>query len=277
MMKRRTVFLAFIALLSLLLLSCNLTRCRERKDKENTETAAPTPTTTASAWTPPTATATTVAGAQTPPTATATTAARAQTSPTATAVAQPPSDQAAGPVEMDDLNALQTYRADWTTRIQMPGQDGAMALSYKLEWVKDPPAQHVWMEMAFNPFSEVIWVGDKVWVKAGDKWVVGNDESTKNAFKNFHDAMDTDDEMTLVGSDTINGVQAKHYTYDLSGPNQKVKIHREIWVADQSGLPKVPIRALFRMENVSSQGTLVTETEANLYDINTPIEIKPPV
>ena len=51
---------------------------------------------------------------------------------------------------------------------------------------------------------------------------------------------------------------------------------REIWVANQSGLPRVPIRAHYRLEIKSTEGSMITEVNADLYDINTPIEITAP-
>jgi hypothetical protein len=71
-------------------------------------------------------------------------------------------------------------------------------------------------------------------------------------------------------------VRCKHYVHDYVGPNQMTQMHREVWVADEADLPRVPIRAIFRMENKSGQDTMITEIEANLYDMNTPIEIVPP-
>jgi hypothetical protein len=179
---------------------------------------------------------------------------------------------------MDGLNNLDSYRATWVTRMTYPGTDGGtMELSYTLEWTKDPPAQHVWMDMAMSPFAEVIWVGDETWIKAGDNWVMGEADETEKSFKNFHDAFETDDEMTLVGTETINGVRADHYLFDYQSPDGAVKIHREMWVANQPGLPKVGVKALFRMANKGSQGTVVTETEATLTVINDPaIKIERP-
>jgi formylglycine-generating enzyme required for sulfatase activity len=216
-------------------------------------------------------TATTAAAAPTATTA-------AATAPTATTAAQPGGDGPSGPLAMEGLNSLDSYRAEWVARITYPGSDGGtMELSYKLEWTRDPPAQHVWMDLAMSPFAEVIWVGDETWVKSGDKWVMGEADEAEKTFKNFHDAFETDDEMTWVDTQMINGVRADHYLYDFASPNGQIKIHREIWVANEPGKPKVGVKATLRMENKSSQGTVVNETEANLTAINDPtIEIKRP-
>ena len=268
-MKRRMT-LVLIGLLALSMISCNLVSRFAGKAKETAEAAATSVVATVASL----PTATTAAGDA--PAPTATTAEDDAPAPTATTAAQAPDEGSSGPVETDSLDNLTSYRADWTTTMKMPGQDESMVLKYKLEWVKDPPAQHVWMDMATGSFAEVIWIEDKVWVKAGDQWVLGGAESTEQAFENFHDAFEVDDDMTLVGTETVNGMRAKHYVYDFDNGIQNITMHREIWVADESSLPAVPIQAHFRMENKSTQGTMVTEIQAHLYDINTQIDIEAP-
>jgi hypothetical protein len=190
--------------------------------------------------------------------------------------AKPPIPEGeAVPIEMDDLGNLQSYRGEWTTKIQM-GKDSAMGMRYRIEWTREPNAQHVYVDMGMAPFTEAIWIEDEVWIKHGDEWVKAKDENAEKAFEDFHSAFDVDEEMILVGQESVNGVRCKHYVYDFVGPNQTPKMHREVWVADEPGLPKVPVRALFRMENKSAQGAMITEIEANLYDINTRIDIVPP-
>ena len=181
----------------------------------------------------------------------------------------------AGPVEMTGLDNLHSYRGEWTTKVQL-GAESGMAMRYRLEWTKEPSAQHVWVDTGMAPFAESIWIEDEVWVKMGDQWVKSENEEAKQAFEDFHSAFDVDEDMILVGEETVNGVRCKHYVDDFVGPNQAVKMHREVWVADQGDLPQVPVRAIFRMENKSAQDTMITEIEANLHDINTPIEIKAP-
>jgi hypothetical protein len=178
---------------------------------------------------------------------------------------------------MAGLDELQSYRADWTTRLIYPGEEGGtVALTYKLEWTRDPPAQHMWMDMGDSPSVEAIWAQDKVWVKAGDRWIEEDAPEAAQSFEDFLEAFDVQDEMTLVGTETINGIRCKHYVYDWESPDGSMKHHRELWVADDPSLPKVGIRVLFRMENVQQQGSFVTETEALLYDLNQPITIEPP-
>jgi hypothetical protein len=203
--------------------------------------------------------------------------------PTPTPAAQEEDDKPeapqgeAGPVEWVNPDNLDSYRANWLTKIKMPGQDDVMGIQYRLEWTKEPAAQHVWADMGAAPFTEAIWIEDEIWIKVGENWVKPQDQDAEQVFDNFHEAWETDDEMILVGEETVNGVNSKHYVYDFTAPAQGITIHREIWVADEGDLPEVPVRAILQMVNKTSQGTMTTEIEANITDINTPIDIEPPM
>ena len=95
----------------------------------------------------------------------------------------------------------------------------------------------------------------------------GTKEETEDTFDQLGDIMGPDSDMVLGDEEMVNGVHCKHYVYDFGDT-----MHKEIWVADQSDLPPVVIRGMFRME--TSQ--MVTAAEGNVYDINTPITIEPP-
>jgi hypothetical protein len=64
--------------------------------------------------------------------------------------------------------------------------------------------------------------------------------------------------------------------YDWASPDGNMKHHRELWVADDPSVPEVGIRVLFRLESSQTGDTVVSETEATLYDINQPFTIEPP-
>jgi hypothetical protein len=279
--KRRVIehhlFLTLMAILALLSVSCNLVSRFAGQAQETAEAAVETVQVVAQE-----ATATPTVRPADPPTATPE-AESSRPEPTATSapvaeggVEEPPvAEGSSGTVEVASLEGLRSYRADWKTRMQWPNQE-RMVMQYRLEWTADPPAQHVWVDMGASPFGEAVWIEGKVWVKAGENWIVGGGEDVEQAFEDFARAFETDDDMTLMGEETVNGVHSKHYLYDLADNGQGIEMHREIWVADQADLPQVPVRAHLWMEAKSTEGSLVTEIEANLYDINTPIEITPP-
>jgi hypothetical protein len=173
----------------------------------------------------------------------------------------PQTEQPGGLVEVARLDDLDSYRLDWSVQMQMSA-GGGMSMDYTMEWVREPPSGHL-----VTGLGEYIWIGDTFWVKAGNTWVQGTKEEAEDALNQMGDIMTPDSDMVLVDEETVNGVHCKHYIYDL-----EELMHKEIWVADQSDLPPVVIRGMFRME--TSQ--MVTEAEGNVYDINTPITIEPP-
>ena len=98
-----------------------------------------------------------------------------------------------------------------------------------------------------------------------------------------------------IGRETINGIACKHYTYSGEATVQIaegalkgeawVRGQGESWVADQPGLPPVVIRnsgvSEMKMKAPSGSGAtgdidVAMNVETELYDINTPITIKPP-
>jgi hypothetical protein len=178
----------------------------------------------------------------------------------------PLAGQPGATIETASLDSLDSYRLDWSIQMQMSG-GGGMNMSYTMEWVREPPARHLVMSLEGSPFGEYTWIGDTVWAKMGDTWIQATGEDAEDVFDQLGDIMEPDSDMVLAGEETVNGIHCKHYVYDLGDT-----MHKEIWAADQSDLPPVVIRGMFRME--TSQ--MVTEAEGNVYDINTPITIEPP-
>ncbi|GEM_PF-1188045 len=173
----------------------------------------------------------------------------------------PQAEQPGGPAEVASLDSLDSYRLDWSVQVQISA-GGGVKMSYTMEWVREPPSGHL-----VTGLGEYTWIDDNFWVKVGNTWMQGSQEEAENAFDQLGDLMEPDSDMVLAGEETVNGVHCQHYVYDLEDT-----MHKEIWVADQSDLPPVVIRGMFRIE--TSQ--MVTEAEGNVHDINTPITIEPP-
>ena len=180
--------------------------------------------------------------------------------------ATPPAEQPGASVEVASLDDLDSYRLDWSVQMQMSA-GGGTKMSYTMEWVREPPARHLVMSIGGGPFGEYTWIGDTIWAKMGDTWMQATEEDAADAFDQLGEVMTPDSDMVLAGEETVNGVRCKHYVYDFGD-----MMHKEIWVADQSDLPPIVIRGMFRMETTQ----MVTEAEGNVYDINTPITIEPP-
>jgi hypothetical protein len=181
----------------------------------------------------------------------------------------PVGDEPGEAVEVADLDSLDSFRLELSVQTKM-STGGTMKTGVSLEWVREPPARRIVWGMGDTPMGEYIWIGDKVWAKMGDNWVQSSAEEAAEHLDDMTDVMTPEDDMALAGEETVNGVNCKHYVYDLEMPKQNM--HKEVWVANQSDLPPVVIKGLFSLE--TSQMTI--ESEANVTDINTPISIKAP-
>jgi len=176
-----------------------------------------------------------------------------------------PGGQPGEAVEVASLDDLDSYRLE----LKM-STGGAMTTGITIEYVREPPARRLLWGMGETPMAEYIWSGDTVWVKVAGTWVQGTEEDAAEHLDNTADVMTPEEDMVLAGEETVNGVSCKHYVYDLEMATQSM--HKEVWVANQSDLPPVVIRGLFRMKT----GQVTIESEANVTDINTPITIEPP-
>jgi len=191
------------------------------------------------------------------------------TTPPSSELPTPSGGQPSESIEVADLDSLDSYRLEMSVQTKM-STGGGMTTGFTMEWVREPPARHLVMGLGESPLGEYIWIDDTVWVKLGDNWVEGTEEDAADALDNVGDVMTPEEDMVLVGEETVNDVRCNHYVYDFEVASQKM--HKEVWVANQSDLPPVVIRGLFRMETTQ----MTIESEANVYDINTPITIEPP-
>ena len=178
-----------------------------------------------------------------------------------------PAAQPGTAVEVASLDSLDSYRMNWSVHIQM-GEGGAMVQTYTLERVRQPPAQRLLMGVEGGMLAaEYVWIGDTVWVKIGDTWMQAGEEDAKGAFADLDNILTPEDDMVLVGEETVNGIRCQRYLYDFGE-----MMHKELCVAAQDDLPPVVIQGLFRMK----VGEMTTEVQGQVYDINQPITIEPP-
>jgi hypothetical protein len=224
---------------------------------------------------PPAPKATSPSGQQptSPPKATATTAA------------------ASGGWKFANPNELNSYRARITMGAKKKDGSSSQDMQITMEYVKDPRSTHVMM----GQDMEVITIKDTTWVKVMGKWM--QQPASQQTSSQTPDSLLPQEDVSIkeLGVETVNGIRCKHYSLSgkvaitvpaVSGqPERKIsaKVQGEAWIADQAGLPQVPVRQ--RMEMEGSLGSMITGTptpgevttmEMELYNINTPITINPP-
>ncbi|MGD9101233.1 MAG: hypothetical protein PVF45_12205 [Anaerolineae bacterium] len=186
-----------------------------------------------------------------------------------------PSLEAAGaPLQVADLQDLNSYRLSMTSRVQSSGAP-VVEVVLTEEWVREPPARRLAVSLgAGMPEMEYIIIGNSAWMNLGGNWVTVPESEVEDFDEDLSSLMTPDPGMALVGEETVNGIHCKHYIQDVEMESQST--HHEMWVADQDDLPAVAIRAIYRLEMNMGEMTTVTEGELNVTDINTPITIEPP-
>lgn len=187
------------------------------------------------------------------------------------------------------LDKLDSYRQTILIRMEADGEQTS-EISMVEEWVREPPAKHLTMNMG-DLVIETITIGDKNWVKFGDSWMeteAGSDDMSSSLSDFDYDEGD----LTYLGSESVNGVNCKHYSFDqtqeIDTDTGKTVAHvvGEVWIADESGLPTITVRmratidgAIFTMPGAATPTApenSKTYMELDVTDINQPIEINPP-
>ena len=191
---------------------------------------------------------------------------------------EPPAGDSGVEVEIAGLaESLDSYRAHRTVRDE---ETGELAEDVAVEWVREPPAARIVYQQPVNDIEEQIAVGGSVWDKVSGVWRASPDDQPRMeiTLRAVEDCcldfiVKNDRELegaTLVGTETVNGVRCKHYVADTD--LQALRLHIEVWIADQGGLAPVFIRG----QRDFASDTVATQTEVNVTDVNIPITIEPP-
>lgn len=235
--------------------------------------------------------ATSAPGGETQPTAKPAEATRAPAEATAAPkpTAKPTESGPEAVPTIEGLDKLDSYRQTILVRMEADGQQTG-EISMVEEWVREPPAKHLTMNMG-ELVIETITIGAKNWVKFGDTWMeteTGSDDMSSS----LSDFNYNEGDLIYVGSESVNGVNCKHYSFDqtqeIDTDTGKTKAHvtGEVWIADESGLPTITVRmratidgAIFTLPGMATPTApenSKTYMELDVTDINQPIEINPP-
>jgi len=169
-------------------------------------------------------------------------------------------------LEIASLSNLDSYRLRATQYIR--GRDGFTTLNYTEDWTKSPPARHfVMVESTGLLYDEYIVINDTIWMNLDDVWTeVPSLEGVEDIQANLESILHDTAQASRVGEELVNGIQCAVYTWAQEG------YQTQLWLANQSGLPPVPIRLHWE---VSLQG-MSTEWEYEVYQVNQSFSIKPP-
>jgi hypothetical protein len=198
-----------------------------------------------------------------------------------------------GPTFDDDaLEGLDSYRSTFTMRTDM--EDGTITeVAFEHEATRDPAASRVMMKNTAEGTTseiEMIQVGETSWMRMGEEWMQTSSDQATSFEQGMPYSADSftsvaeDKDYEFVGKEEINGVQTRHYRLSLVsraltglafGNLDSGDI--EVWVADESDLPKFPVRFTLEAEGElqeGKQGKLTFSQE--IYDVNADFTIEPP-
>lgn len=195
-------------------------------------------------------------------------------------------------LESDALTNLESYRAQMTWETDVGG-DGGQEMTMDIAETRDPDAQQIAIS-SMGTSVEFIVTPDGTWVKAGGQWqsVPGGNmetffgEMTFIAPEDVNElaSADEDADYEFVGTETINGIQTRHYRVNVNaeelrsatGTSDVQTVDADVWVADESDLPTFAVRFIVQSE-VTIEGRTGTGTLTwNVQEVNTEFTIEPP-
>jgi hypothetical protein len=189
------------------------------------------------------------------------------------------------------LDTLSSFRQKAV--LEFTSEDGVTSrLTYEGKVTTDPKALHslLWIEgrgVGQLPTNqvEVIWIGDKVWVKAGRQpWIQVSASAVESQFSG--EVLDIGDLLPPIQDarrvrpdETVNGIASRHFVYDsgnLEPESGMVEAQGDLWVARDFGY----VVRLTLHGRGTYYGTYGSSGRVNLiydlYDVNAPLAIMPP-
>ncbi len=221
--------------------------------------------------------------------------------PTDTPAPPPPTE---APVAPDDqytfdpsqweqsLATLSSFRQKVDLVFRADGTGLESRLIYEGEVTTGPTALHSTLRVEGEAASqlpsnqvEVIWIGDRAWVKVGRKpWVPVTVSALESEYGGQVLGVGEllpfiQQAQRVMPDETINGIPCKHYAYNLDNLQAEAGMTSaagDIWVAKDGGYV---VRLTMQGQGTyygtyTSSGSL--DLVYDLYDVNAPITIKPP-
>lgn len=161
-------------------------------------------------------------------------------------------------------------------------------------YIREPAAQSMMME-SNSESMEVIQIEDQMWVRFGGEWMQTSADEGTDVAEGFSSLMvDSDDieqfeqgDYKYVGSETIDGIKTRHYQGEYLAPwmmafaddTDDAKMEKgvvDVWVADESNLPKFTVKMIVVMEGTVNDAEAKYTMSQTVTDINKQFTIEPP-
>ena len=294
MSYRNSLLFAMAVLMAVALAACGAAPAEQP--------AAPAPTHTPL---PPTDTPVPPTDTPVPPTATPVPPTNTPAAPAPTSAAgttQPAVDEPTplGPVTLSvfTLPGISSYRmrmeftaagAAFEEQQQVPG-----AIQMTGEFVKEPPAQRLVIRSGEEVFAEMVKIGERSWTSFAGMWMETTGEEAPDFTEEFLffdvNELGRLDEFEKVGKEEVNGIMTIHYRFNKETLRRALGAAAEIeewemlttaegdmYVSPDGFIVKWNMRfegAGLNTDKPEASGSVTTTYQ--IYDLNAPIEIKPP-
>ncbi len=189
------------------------------------------------------------------------------------------------------LAGLNSYR--YSTLFTFVGEEDGEIEAGSIELtgiVAGPDEKHLtWMNLEDEERFEVIQLGDRAWVLSEDEWTeapVMVAEAMSQAVLIYAPSVawsgifgELEPTATYVGTETVNGISAYHYTstYEQWGGYWAGELENasgDVWIAEAG----YPVKYHFSATGIDEDGDRGTVTwRMDLADVNTEIVIEPPI
>ena len=148
--------------------------------------------------------------------------------------------------------------------------EGQKMIRKNVEFVA-PDRYHVNLTDETGAQIEMIIIGNDTYIKSGDSWSkLSGDIAPTPTFRNkfSDDVLNTISDVKFEGEETINGKQARVYSYKLVTKVGSFPVSQKIWVDKSSGLP---------IKSYEEYTDGVTSNLTTTYDAETPVAVELPV
>ncbi len=198
-------------------------------------------------------------------------------------------------ISAEELKGLDSYRLSITFNATSDSGEVTEQGEILMEETRDPRAYRMVIKDLGNEGEEmeVIVIGQDQWMRMGDSWIHSQiapedvDEFGNGLVLSPDDLLSeiSTGDYEYVGKEKVNGVKTKHYRHEMSadeaaGIGDMASIESgvvDVWVADEHGIPEIPIKILITVKGEIENGVPGTATvDMEITDINANITIEPP-
>ncbi|NLS75774.1 MAG: hypothetical protein GXY76_00800 [Chloroflexi bacterium] len=192
--------------------------------------------------------------------------------------------------DIRDLEGLKSYRSKSVTSWTEEGSD-PQSVTMEVAYTAEPAAQHLIMSstsgdtLGGSGDLEMVRIGQDSYARYGGEWITmqtTDDQMLPEATTAYQpENLLRSSKGKYTGTETMNGVRAKHYVFDKDELSRSplfvnvIEASGEVWVSAEHN---VAVRSIvhFKGKDAAKDKVVTLDVETNLTDINGDIVIAPP-